>query len=560
LPKKSKPPIKGLRSYLYEALVQVKNPAKDPEHFEMGDEVIDGLDTPQRYVFADLVNGVARRFEIVEPNYVRRSKAEFKAEAGDWTKLQRDEFVKVLNHIFEQIREEPDKVYRLPHFQEYESWLNAEDTVLKIVEADDKYANETAGVALADAPVVQLTESEQELLKDPMMLEKLVSFGESLVRDTADVWRALFLASASAYAPPILANGSDKRAQIHIFLLGDPSTAKSSLLKDFTKLSPKCRIANDITYAGFVGTVQRGVPVKGEAAELDRGVLCIDEFEKFYKNHYRNIDGVLRAVMEDSHIRRRLALGTVDDDTRTVILACANPKNDVFSDTPLADQMPIPIGLLSRFDYFRPLAYSQFKIAQIGQFMASIWFKPKQCADGILNHEKVYGILVELRKEFEKAKITRVQVPDDLVRKVEKQWESRLEKWNVHESKGIPLLSNRDLASLYRFLNASAVLHICQRQIIDGAIVATETDADIAVLMLDQLVLWRKEYLNPDGKRARIAECNTERVQRIIDRHKLPRMDTTGIVHSLELAYDISERTAYYWLADYRRATGQEAT
>jgi hypothetical protein len=90
--------------------------------------------------------------------------------------------------------------------------------------------------------------------------------------------------------------------------------------------------------------------------------------------------------------------------------------------------------------------------------------------------------------------------------------------------------------------------------------VATEADADIAILMLDQLVLWRKEYLNPDGKRARIAECNTERVQRIIDRHKLPQMDTTGIVHSLQSAYDISERTAYYWLADYRRATGQEAT
>jgi len=249
LPKKSKPPIKGLRSYLYEALAQVKNPAKAPDHFEIGDEVIDGLDTPQRYVFADLVNGVARRLEMIEPNYVRRSKAEFKNETGDWTKLQRDEFVKVLNHIFEQIREEPAKLYRLPHFQKYEAWLNSEDIALKIVEADDAYANETAGVALADAPVVQLTESEQELLKDPMMLEKLVSFGESLVRDTADVWRALFLASASAYAPPILANGSDKRAQIHIFLLGDPSTAKSSLLKDFSKLSPKCRIANDIIEA-----------------------------------------------------------------------------------------------------------------------------------------------------------------------------------------------------------------------------------------------------------------------------------------------------------------------
>jgi len=553
MPRKTKAPVRGLREYLYESLNEVIHP-KDPNHWEIGDEIIDGLDTPQRHVFADLVNQVATKLELIPPNHVRRSKAEFK-EAGDWTVDQRNEFVLVLNHICEKIREEPGLIHRLPHFGEYEAWFRNQSHEIELEAIEDSFEEATAGVSLSEVPVVPLSASEQELLNDSELLEKLVSYGESLVRDVADVWRAFYLASASSYAPPILYNGSEQRAQIHIFLLGDPSTAKSRMLKEFEKLNPKCRIANDITFAGFVGTVAKGVPMKGEAAELDRGVLCIDEFEKFYKNHYRNIDGVLRAVMEDSHIRRRLALGTVDDDTRTCIIASANPKNDMFVDASLKEQMPVPYGLLSRFDYFRPLAYTQHKIAEIGKFMASIAFKVSRNEEGYLNHDKVRRILIELRKAWESSRATRVEISDDLLKKVESAWELHLDKWDARNSKGVPLLTNRDLASLFRFLNASAVLHICQRDVVDGAVIAVEADTDNAIWILDQLALWRREYLMTEGKRARIAECNTERVQRIIDQHQ-PKT-TMDIARALMARYDISERTAQYWIADYRRATGQ---
>jgi DNA replicative helicase MCM subunit Mcm2 (Cdc46/Mcm family) len=374
-----------------------------------------------------------------------------------------------------------------------------------------------------------------------------------LVRDVADVWRAFFLASASSYAPPILANGSEQRAQIHLFLLGDPSTAKSRLLKEFSKLNPKCRIANDITYAGFVGTVQKGITVKGECAELDRGMLCIDEFEKFYGNHYRKIDGALRSVMEDSHIRRRLALGTVDDDTRTCILAVANPINDVFEDKGLKVQTPIPYGLLTRFDYFRPIAYTQHKIAEVGKFMANIWFKPAKLEDGYLNQDKVRSILIELRKAWESSGAYRVEVAEAITKRVEQAWEQHLDRWDARASKGIPLLTNRDLASLYRFLNASAVLHIKQRQVVDGTVIATEDDADNAIWILDQLALWRREYLTQEGKRSRIAESPTEKVQRVVDRivAQNVKLESEPLAHSLMNQYDVSRRTAYYWIKDW---------
>jgi len=452
----------------------------------------------------------------------------------------------------------------LPHFAEYETWVQDENTDAMLEQAEESFEEATAGVALADAPRVPLSASDHGLLHDSDLLEKLVSFGESLVRDVADVWRVFFLSSASSYAPPILYNGSPQRAQIHIFLLGDPSTAKSRMLKEFIRLNPKCKIANDMTVPGFAGTVVKGVPLRGEAAELDRGTLCIDEFEKFYGNYKRQIDGLLRAVMEDSHIRRRLAFGTVDDETRTCIFASANPRNDVFEDASLKDQMPVPYGLLSRFDYFRPLAYTQHKIAEIGKFMASSAFRGSRDEEGYLNHDKVRSILIELRKAWESSGADRVEVSEALAQKVEEAWETHLDRWDARTSKGVPLLTNRDLASLYRFLNASAVLHIKQREVVDRAVIANEDDADNAIWILDQLALWRKEYLATDGRRARIAESNTERVQKVIDHLEhtnslapgLSPLGNMNIVMALMDKYSISKRTGYYWLNDYRRATG----
>ena len=164
--RKEKSPVKGVKDYLYEALYDFDKMDKSGM-WEIGDEIIDGFDTPRRYQLADLVNEIAKRFELVEPKRVRRSKAEFKGEAGDWTKHQRDDFVKVLNHLLEQIKEEPEKLYWLLQYGEYAAWREGHDADLMIENAYEKYEEITAGVSLSDVPIVPLTQSEEELLADP---------------------------------------------------------------------------------------------------------------------------------------------------------------------------------------------------------------------------------------------------------------------------------------------------------------------------------------------------------------------------------------------------------
>jgi len=98
-----------------------------------------------------------------------------------------------------------------------------------------------------------------------------------------------------------LADGSNRRGDINIFLVGDPGTAKSEMLKFAAKIAPRGLYTSGrgTTAAGLTAAVIRdksGIMMLEAGAVVlgDQGLVCIDEFDKI-KSEDRS---ALHEVME----------------------------------------------------------------------------------------------------------------------------------------------------------------------------------------------------------------------------------------------------------------------
>lgn len=151
-----------------------------------------------------------------------------------------------------------------------------------------------------------------------------------------------------------LSDGSSLRGDIHLLLLGDPSTAKSQLLKFVEKAAPiavytsgKGSSAAGLT-AALVRDMNGNYALEGGAMVLaDGGVVCIDEFDKM-----RDDDRVaIHEAMEQQTISiAKAGINTVLT-TQCAVIAAANPTFGCYDDTKDAsDQHNFETTILSRFD------------------------------------------------------------------------------------------------------------------------------------------------------------------------------------------------------------------
>jgi len=200
-------------------------------------------------------------------------------------------------------------------------------------------------------------EEEQTILdlaKDDWVYQKIVKSIAPSIYGLEDIKEAIALALFGGVAKT-LPDGVRIRGEINVLLVGDPGTAKSQLLLYTAEIAPRGLYTSGkgSSAAGLTAAVLRDADTgdmtleAGALVLADRGVACVDEFDKM--NPQDRV--AIHQAMEQQTISIAKAGIVATLNARTAILAAANPafgRYNAFKNP--AENITLPVTVLSRFD------------------------------------------------------------------------------------------------------------------------------------------------------------------------------------------------------------------
>ncbi|MBN2203054.1 MAG: minichromosome maintenance protein MCM [Candidatus Aenigmarchaeota archaeon] len=206
---------------------------------------------------------------------------------------------------------------------------------------------------------VIISEEDEEKIKefanDPKVYKRLVDSIAPSIFGMDEIKKAVIFQLFGG-VPQKLPDRTKIRGDIHILLIGDPSTGKSQILKLVSKVIPRGKYVagRGATAAGLTATVVKDEEFLGgwvlEAGAMvlaNKGIIAIDEFDKMTKEDQI----AMHEALEQQTVSVAKASIVATLPAQVSVLAGANPKYLRFDPyKSVAEQVEIPDTLLGRFD------------------------------------------------------------------------------------------------------------------------------------------------------------------------------------------------------------------